>query len=100
MKAKPRGFRYHNLYALAALILALGCAGGVQRYGPDKFIVSESDFTGVAGAREKAVRTANRYCDELGETMVPLSEEASGGNSMSLLFRCGPPAVPSAVPTR
>jgi len=54
VKAKPPGGRYRRLCPLAVLVLALGCAknpteadsGGVERYGLDKFMVSESDFLG------------------------------------------------------
>ena len=94
--------KYTLTVAFAAFLIG-GCASpGVIPAGPDTFTVSSGTSFGwsSANARAEAYALANKFCEERGLVMVPLSmdsiEGVTGRNTpnATLVFRALKPGDP------
>lgn len=89
--------------ALASILIISGCASpGVMPTGPDTYSVTSGTSIGFssAGVRAEVYSLANKFCEERGLVMVPISmdarEGAMGRNppSATLVFRALRPGDP------
>ena len=88
---------------LASILIMLGCATpGVMPAGPDTYSVTSGASAGFssAGVRAEVYSLANKFCEERGLVMVPVSMDAREGAlgrnppSATLVFRALKPGDP------
>ena len=89
--------------ALALILIISGCASpGVMSAGPDTYTVTSGTSAGFssAGVRAEVYSLANKFCEERGLVMVPISMDAREGAlgrnppSATLVFRALKPGDP------
>ena len=78
----------HKLLSLSLLFLVTACAtsSGVQRLGPDTFVVSSQVMFGpgkASSARASALAEAEAFCAKLGKEVL-VDEYKTAGHAMSL----------------
>ena len=88
---------------IALTLVILGCASpGVLPTGPDTYTVTSGSSAGFssAGVRKEVYTLANKFCQERGLVMVPVSLDAREGAlarhppSATLVFRALKPGDP------
>ena len=88
---------------MLTVVLLAGCAGGeIIPSGPDTYTVTSGASAGFssAGVRAEVYKAANKFCEERGLIMVPVSLDAREGAlaqhppSATLVFRALKPGDP------
>jgi len=97
----PQNSLLKTIFLLTLGVLLSGCTSGIIPAGPDTYMVSASGAGfSTGGVRAATYQKANRFCQERGLVMVPVSFDAQGGvygrrpPTADLVFRALKPGDP------